>query len=148
MAKRKTLSELTKPGDLESVFGCNYETHLRISMKMPLLSGLRPVLLGKMDKGTWGEVCCRYTAFFTKGTAGIQRRERIEVKGAIRVDFRFPVFYRDGTSTHHVYSAYWNVQQLATAAQRNRNHSLNFVDPVTGVHTQNMERESSLCMNC
>ena len=89
MAKRKTLSDLTKPRDLEAVFDCTYETRVRVSSKMPSLRGLRPVLLGEMDEGTWGEVCRRYTAFFTEGTAGVQRRERMEVKGPLGRIFDF-----------------------------------------------------------
>ena len=88
MANRKTLSEMTAPEDLEAVFGCTYETRLRIATHKSSLRGLRSLLLAEVGEERWGEVCRHYTSFFTQGTR-VQKRERMAVRGPLGRLFDF-----------------------------------------------------------
>ena len=61
-----------------------------------------------------------------------------------RAQTLLPIMQRNLRSGTTVYSdswaAYRSVQQLPAVSQHDMvNHSLNFIDPVTGMHTQNVE---------
>ena len=55
------------------------------------------------------------------------------------------MFYREPTGYSDQWAAYSNVGNIPGLENRSVNHSLFFVDPVTGVHTQNIESYWNRC---